>query len=409
MSDGRALRVWLVNQYALPLGSPGITRHATLAKLMGARGVRTRIFASNEHYWKAAPTAGIEQSDESSEFVHLRTLSVDSNGAKRVASMLLFSASVLWHGLRSAPGRCSPPDVVVGSSPHPFAALSAWLLAKRYRVPFVLEVRDLWPDSLIDILGISPRHPLVVVLRMIERFLYRRAALVVALLPASRERIVDIAGRPVPTLWIPNGVDTTQLPAIRPYRPNEPFTVMYAGAHGAPNALHTLVRASAQLERGYPGRYAVRLIGGGKEKDALRVLAQEVGATNVTFTDPLPKDEVLAILPSADALAIPGLDTDLYRFGISPNKLFDYMGAARPILLCLKTPESPVEVSGCGLMVTPESADKLAEAIVALHDMSAEERAVMGSRGREFVIEHHDMQLLAQRLADALNTVAGRR
>ena len=233
------LRLWLVNQYALRIDQPGITRHATLAKYMYPVGVRTTVFASDTHYWNVADDADAVPETEAPTFVYTSTPAVESNGIKRVVSMLAFSARTLAKGLRGAQALGGPPQVVLGSSPHPFAALAAWVLSVRYRVPFVLEVRDLWPDSLVHLLGLGQRHPLIVALRVLERFLYRRASLVITLLPGSERHITRVARRPVNTLWLPNGIDLSRVPDATPPAEGPEFTVMYAGAHGIPCLLYT--------------------------------------------------------------------------------------------------------------------------------------------------------------------------
>ena len=281
--------------------------------------------------------------------------------------------------------------------------------AKRHHVPFVLEVRDLWPDSLIQLMGLGERHPLVVVLRGLERFLYRRADLVITLLPGSEKHIERIAGRSVRTLWVPNGIDLSVGPPVTdPVESSQPFTVMYAGAHGIPNALETVLQAAEILERRhFPARFV--LIGSGKEKPHLQELARESALETVEFREAIAKSTLMAVLPTADALVITFRATSLYRSGISPNKVFDYMAASRPVLIAVDTPLNPINNASSGITTPPEDADALATAIEELARLPLEQRVQMGRRGRRYVEEHHDMARLASTLASALRGVSGNR
>ncbi len=403
------LRVWLVNQYALRIDQPGITRHATLAKYMHEHDVLTTIFASNTHYWNVADGAGESADPSAPTFIYTSTSRVESNGVKRVLSMLSFSARTMKAGLLQAKRSGGPPDVVLGSSPHPFAALAAWALAARFRKPFVLEVRDLWPDSLIHLLGLSSRHPLIVILRWIERFLYRRARFVVTLLPGSEARIERIAGRPVQTLWLPNGIDLSRVPAVVPPPDVETFTVMYAGAHGIPNALDTIIEAADILHYGRKdgdSRIRFVLVGDGKEKARLVADAATRGLSNITFRDAVSKSTLLTLLPTADALVITFRATELYQSGISPNKVFDYLAAGRPVIIAVDTPLNPVAEAAAGLTIPPEDPHELADAIRTLARMAVSERSAYGLRGRAYAEANHDLAQSGARLAEALRSTA---
>ncbi len=395
------IHLWLVNQYAIRIDQPGITRHATLAKYMHGAGVRTTIFASPTHYWNVASIDGEVADPTAPDFRYISTAPVETNGARRVLSMIGFAVRALVTGARAPKDPTERPDVVEGSSPHPFAALAAWGLARRYRVPFVLEVRDLWPASLVELGGISRKHPIVILLTALEKFLYRRADLVITLLPGSERHIEHVAGRPVHHLWIPNGMDLSRVGPFTPAPTRDGFTVMYAGAHGIPNALHTMVEAAEILQRTDPDIRFV-LIGDGKEKANLVRMAQGRNVTNVEFRGPVSKHELLATLPEADLLMITFRKTGLYKDGISPNKVFDYFAAGRPIVIAVETPLNPVEAAGAGLTTSPEDAEAVAAAVRTVRDLPTTERNAMGERGRRYGEANHDLSRSAIRIAEHL-------
>ncbi|PUA83019.1 glycosyltransferase family 4 protein [Nocardioides currus] len=403
----RPLKVWLVNHYAIPESAPGITRHATLARLMDERSdVETVIVSGRGHYWNVA-----EARDEKAD--RFESVPVDvapANGIRRVLNMLHFALRVVTKGLRTP--RRKRPDVVLASSPHLFGAVAGWMVARWFRVPFALEVRDLWPMSLVELLGLKGWHPLVAVMKVMERFVYRAADVVFLVLPGSGTHVQRVAGRTVRLATVPNGVDVSTLP--EPGTPASvttggPVSVVYAGAHGVPNALDTMLDAWTIIER-RPDAPAMtlRLIGDGKEKDNLRALVDERGLTTVTFEDPVPKPQVRERMRDADILIMTWRDSPLYANGISPNKLYDYMAAARPVMIAVDTPINPVAEADGGVSVPPEDPAALAEGLLRLAATSPEERARLGRNGAAYVHEHHDLAKVADRMAQELRTAVGR-
>ncbi|WP_082077929.1 glycosyltransferase family 4 protein [Thermus filiformis] len=301
------MNVWMVNHYALPPSQAGITRHYTLAKELLKRGHQVIIWASSfNHGTKEERLANREthklELTDGVPFYWIRTPPYKGNSPARVWNMLTFSYRVwqLGRGFRLA-----KPDVILGSSPHPFAALAAEWLASHFRVPFVLEVRDLWPQSLIDLGDIPPSHPFVVLLDKIERHLYRKASTIVTLLPDAGEYMTAKGADPSRVVWIPNGIDLELVPTPSPPQPKEPFTVMYAGAHGLANGLELALEAAHLLEKeGWGRRVRFRFVGDGPEKPTLIRRARELGLGNVSFEEPVPKGEVYTLLNQADAFLI---------------------------------------------------------------------------------------------------------
>ena len=176
-------------------------------------------------------------------------------------------------------------------------------------------------------------------------------------------------------------------------------SVGYAGSLGEPNALDTLLDAAARL-RDAPLRFV--LVGDGHEKARLVQRVRDEGLANVLMLAPVPKAQIPALLAAFDIAYIGWQRVPIYRFGIAPNKLIDYMMAARPVLHSVDAGNDPVAEAGCGLTVAPESPAAVAEGLLALASCTADERAAMGARGRAFVIAHHSYRVLAQRFIDAV-------
>lgn len=415
-APSRPRHLWIINQYAVTAAMGGATRHHAMSKYLPDHGVTTTIIAGTpsrldgDHAVHASfrgPTT-----DEGVTYFWIPTLAYATNGARRILSMLKFAADVLRLFLVRPERRgVRRPDAVLGSSPHLFAAAAGWLLSRRYRVPFILEVRDLWPKSLTKILGMSPRNPLVVVLGLLERFLYRNSEGIAGLLEGMPTHVSEVASGAVEPFWLPNGADLEDFPPAPPVPVHDDFVVAYAGAHGVPNALHIAVDAARTLASrtsANGGRYRFVFVGEGVEKRALQDRAAGLGVNNVEFLPRVSRAEVFPILAAADALLITALDTDLYEDGISLNKSFDYFAAGRPILMGLDTPYDPVRSSKSGISFAPEDVDALVEAVTTLDHLSLEARQRMGHNGREHVERNHRYSVLAARLADVVGDLTAK-
>ena len=402
------MNLWIVNHYAVSPGVPGGTRHYSLARELLRRGHEVTLVASSVDYMRRE--AAYLQPGEQARlevigevpFLWLRTPAYKRNSLRRVGNMLAFA----YRLRREAPRHLARPDVIVGSTPHLFAAWAAYRLARRYHVPFVLEVRDLWPQTLIDLGGFSRYHPFIVLLALLERMLYRRAQAVVTLLPGGVEYIAHKRGNAQGIYWVPNGVDLSLIPEPVPPPPEPPFTVMYAGAHGLANNLDVALRAARLLqEQGAGKQILFRFIGDGPEKPRLIEQAQAWDLRNVVFEDPVSKEDVYSLLQQAHAFLMILRDSPLFRWGISPNKLFDFMASARPVLFCVRTPYNPVEEHNAGRTAPPDDPQALAMAIRELTQTPAEERRAMGLRARAYVEQEHDLRQLAGRFEEVLRDV----
>jgi glycosyltransferase involved in cell wall biosynthesis len=403
------VRVWVVNQFAVPPTQSGGTRHFALAKEMRKLGVETSIIAAdvNYHSGKSGVLAeGARYSlaeHEGVEFLWLRSVSSHSESVvKRVIGMFDFWGRIVFGRTVQ---RLSAPDVIVGSSPQPFAAFAAALLAKRLKVPFVLEVRDMWPDSLIELGGYSRFHPFILMLSKLEKWLYRNADRIVVLLEGAQSEIVRTAAPvDVVTEWIPNGVDLSLFPAPSPSDNGASFVVLYAGAHGLANGLDTFLDA-ARLSLEADSDITFRLVGDGPRKAGLEKRAQDEGLTNVEFRESVAKSGVAGELAQADAFYMPLKNSPVFRLGISPNKLFDYMAAARPIIFAVNTERDPVREARAGLSIEPEDAEALAESVQRLKGLTPTARNEMGMNARLYAETNHSHTLLAQKFFNMLECV----
>lgn len=398
--------VWVINHYAQEPKGAGGTRHFHLAEHLQKLGWKATVMAASVDHatglQRLAPhEAHRLESFGPVPFLWVKTPAYKGNGGGRMRNMLAFTWRVL---LRKTTANLVAPEVVIGSSVHPFAAVAGALLARRHGVPFVFEVRDLWPQTLIDMGRLKADSFTAWALRKLELWLYRRAARVVVLLPQAWQYIVPLGIPKQNVVWIPNGVDLGLFPAPAAPVPSDVFTLMYFGAHGQANGLDKVLQAMKVVQDDPTGQQVLlRMVGDGPMKPALMELAQALGLRNVCFESPVPKSQIPALAAQADAFVIAVLDLPLlYRYGISMNKIFDYLAASRPIVIASDAANNPVADAQAGLSVEAGKPDQLAKAILQVAAMSVEERRQMGLAGRSYVERNHDFGQLAAKLDGVL-------
>lgn len=408
--------LWIFSQNAGGRDAFSSTRHFDLGRELVACGWDVTIFASSFDRISRSETRLAdkelfkEEVEEGVRFVWVRTPAYQKNDWRRVINMVAFAPRVL----RVASGR-PRPDVVMGTSPPLFAAWAGARVARRFAVPFVFEVRDLWPQTLIDVGRVPPYHPAVRTMAWLERSMYRQAETILVALPRAREYIerLGIPGNRV--RFLPNGVDFERfdrraepLPATHERVLDtlaDRFIAAYVGSHGVANGLDALLEGAAELKRRGDDRVQILLVGDGPEKPRLVERARREGLHNVTFLDPLPKPCIPSLLARCHAGLLPLKDSPVFRWGISPNKLFDYMAAALPVvMLCSPVPENPIEKSGCGVVLGGGDGRRLGQVLASWATEPGRARE-LGRRGRHYAEREHGIDRLAARLDGWLNEI----
>ncbi len=399
--------VWILNHYANPPAFPGGARHHSLAMHLPDHGWRATVVVSSvvHHMNRQLLAQGVGSAVETVEgvpYLRLRIPQYDDNSFKRLLSMAAYCARALDPRSHRAVDR---PDLVVGSSVHPFAALTGSLLARRYRVPFVFEVRDLWPETLIARGKLDEHGTPARVFRALERYLYRRAVYTVTVLPKAHEYIARYGIPEERVVYIPNGFNGRDFADLPRRKRRKTFDFVYFGSHGLSNDLDVLLEAFHGFEQEYTGSRPVRLrmIGDGPLKPDLMKMAEDLGIRNVSWEPLRPRSEVPALAAEADVCVVVVGDVErLYRYGISLNKLFDYMGAGRPVVAAAAAVNDPVKEAGAGLSVPPD-ARSLKQALLEMVALPPARRAAMARAGRRFMLENHDYAVLAGRYAELLD------
>ena len=309
----------------------------------------------------------------------------------------------------------SDPEIVIATSPQLLVALSGWWIARAKRLPFVFEVRDLWPESLAAVGMGEPNSLLHRALGKIAGFLYRNCTQIVVVTPAFKDHLIAKWQVPANKISVvENGVETA---LFSPGEADEnlrgklaadgKFLVGYIGTMGAAHGLETLVEAAARLQSLAPNIQFL-LVGEGAEKDSIRARASDRGLTNLRFMDQQPRERIPAYIRSSDVCLVLLRKTDLFKTVI-PTKMLEFMSCGRPIILGVDGQARAImDAAQAGIFVQPEDSEALVQAILQLAS-SPELRRSMGGHGRNHILQHFSRAQTASRYIDILRELSERR
>jgi glycosyltransferase involved in cell wall biosynthesis len=409
------MRLWIFNHHATAPDQGSGTRHYDLASQLAQSGHDVTIFAAGFNHFtgREERLAGWQlfrsESWNGVRFVWLRTVPYRHNDLRRLFSMVSYLLVAVV--VQSRFGR---PTHVIGSTVHPLAALGGYLVARAHGARFDFEIRDLWPQSLIDLGALREGSAPARVLRWLERILAERGSGVIAVLPGVGGYLAEHDIQPSAFLYLPNGVALAResggalagptrrlIERMGQWRSEGRFVLLYAGSHGIHNRLAVVLDAARRLPE--PDRRIMFvLVGDGTEKPALAANLDAEPTENIFLHPPIPKSDVPTLLAAADACLLHMTRTPVYRYGISFNKLFDYMASGRPVLFACEASNDPVAEADSGLSVPPDDPDAMAAAAARLSHLPSSELARLGANGRRYVEEHHDVRELARQLAGFL-------
>jgi glycosyltransferase involved in cell wall biosynthesis len=292
----------------------------------------------------------------------------------------------------------SRPDVVIATSPQLLVGLSGWWLARWKRVPFVFEVRDLWPESLAAVGMGGENTPLHRALAKVAGFLYRHSDRIVVVSPAFEDYLVEHWRVPREKISvIENGVETqlfspdaaageAQKSLRRELRAEGKYVVSYIGTMGMAHGLETIIATAARLRDSNP-EIVFLMLGEGAEKEHIAALAQERGLTNLRFVGQQPREKIPAYIRVSDVCLVLLKKTDLFKTVI-PTKMLEFMSCARPVILGVDGQARTIlEEARGGLVIEPESSDALANAILYL-GANRESARALGENGRKYIVHN---------------------
>ena len=406
------MRIVVVHQYFLGKKDAGGSRWNQFAKYWARAGHKITVLAGTVHYATGEKQPEYkgklvvrEQETENVEVLRCYVSeSYNKSFIGRFWAYVSFALSSIWVGFFHT-GRC---DVIICTSPPLTVGLTGWVLSKLKRAPMVFEVRDLWPESAIDT-GVMKNKWLIKMSYWLESKSYKTARWINVLTPAFKDVLTGSKGISSNEISvIPNGADLDIFtPGERNNRVREKhglgdkFVVTYVGAHGVANHLIQLLE-SARLLKDNPD-IVFMLVGDGMQKPMLKEKARQWQLESVIFVDSVPKDTIVDYIRASNVCTAVLKKVDIFKT-VYPNKVFDYMSAARPVIVAIDgAARKLIEDAGAGIYVEPENAEEFANAVLKLKDKPRLCNEY-GENGLNFVKQKFARDILASRYMDILTS-----
>lgn len=396
---------WLINQYSSTPETAMGGRHYYLAQELAKKGHQVYLIAGRYSHLLHHPKEFEEQylveeiiPNFSFVWVNLPEYQ-EAHSKKRILNWFKFS----WLLRNLANVIPDKQDVILYSSPSLIGYLGAKYLANKFKALFIFEVRDIWPLTLMELGGHSANHPFIKFMQWIEDRAYKKADYVFSNLYNAVEHMQSRGLDPNKFHWIPNGVSLEEVSQKQPLSPEtmaqlpkNKFIIGYTGTIGVANAIDDLIEA-AKLLSNTPHLHFV-LVGSGKEKESLIQKAQSLGLQNITFIDPIPKKQIQSMLEQFDICYIGWQKNSLYRFGIAPNKLPEYLYAGKPIIHAFSGKGDIVQQARAGVTIEAEDPRAIVGAVEQLYALTEEQHQQLGASGKTFVLQHLEYRMIAEKL-----------
>ena len=339
-------------------------------------------------------------------YVWVKTPKYQGNGVGRIKNISTFMWKLRMNYKMVADKY--KPDAVIASSTYPLDIYPAHRIAKRCNAKLCFEIHDLWPLSPMEIGGFSEKNPAIIVLQRAEDFAFKNSDVIVSILPDADKHIKERGFSTDKFVYVPNGILTGEkkeapmestIQRLQELKEQGYFLVGYTGNHSPANVLDTMIDAAKKTT---DEKVKYVLVGKGNVKNELIEYAKANNVTNVEFLDPVLKDNMDNVLQLLDIGYIGLKKQNLFNYGVSPNKLFDYMMAARPVIYAVEASNDPVSDCNCGISVPAENPDAVVDAVMKIKSLSEEEKIKMGQNGKDYVLTNHMYEGLADKFLNAL-------
>jgi glycosyltransferase involved in cell wall biosynthesis len=407
--DGRAKNIWIISKYASSAEYGFESRLFALAREFRKSGRNPVIIASDSNHLASFPEFKFSFTHETiggCETWWIRTLKYAKTvSAGRVLSWLDFELKLLRMPKKDLPA----PDVIIVSSLSLLTILNGVWLRYRNRCKLIFEIRDIWPLTLVEEGGYSNMNPLVMLLAWVERFGYRRSDMVLGTMPNLAAHVTAVAGDGVRCECVPFGFDPSvfekedPLPPdyLEQHIPKDKFVIGYAGSIGLTNALETVIACAKKLKD--DERFFFVFLGGGDRRE--HFIEETRQLMNVAFLPKVAREQVQSVLRHCDLLYFAVYDSPVWKFGMSLNKLIDYLMAGKPVLASYSGYQSMLNEANCGEFVPSGDVAALSAAICRHAEMPTEELAERGRSGRRWLLENRRWDVLAQQYLEICDTL----
>ncbi len=405
--------IWIINQYtSTPILGGGGNRSFHIASELYKLGYNlTLITASYSHVPKRNYPIKNQfhfEKEQGIDLVIIKNI-VYHNGRSflRILSMVIFWLKLYFLPLR----KIQAPDFIIVSSISLLPILNAFFFKKKFnnKPKIILEIRDIWPLSLIELGGFSMNNPFVRFLSWVEKSGYKKSDYVTSVLPLAYKHIDMVANKKVSFKHIPNGIHLKHIQSHEPLSkeiseliPSDKFIIGYTGALGVANAMNYFIDLAIYNKSNT--KYYFVIVGDGYLKKKLAKLAK--GLDNILFFDRIPKQQIQSILSKFDLLFLGAENKDLYKYGVSANKIYDYMYASKPILMMGNIDDTDIEQSNCGKVIKSYDILEANEAVNYFYNISEEDRLLYGLRGKEFVIKYRTYEYLSKMYSEIFNKLS---
>lgn len=410
------MNIWIFNHYAVGPGSPGITRHYDLAKELVKKNIKVTIIASSFNYQTRQEERKYKKNEwyqidivDGVKFIWIKTIMYKENNYKRMFNMLEYSfkSYFIKNVLKDKPTH------VIGSLMHPFAAITGAKVAKNKKALFIFEERDLWPQSMIDLGSASPNGVKVKLLRKIEQWLISSADRILLLFAKAKDYMIEKGVPEEKLMVVSNGVEFSnyeknndrQLPsAVEEVLTinSEKFLVVYTGAHGMANNLDMVLDSALDLQSKGENNIHFILMGNGVHKQNLLARKLNENIENVTFLDSIEKKYIPKFLSSVNVGLLPLHNSPVFNWGISPNKMYDYMAAKLPVVILTDIDKNALHEKNPSILIQKEQALNLVKLLVDLNKDKDKTREI-GDLGYLFIKNHCTWEVLANDFIKQLN------
>ena len=393
------VNIWLINQYSYPPGKSNWRRHFDLFKNFSKEDYNIDVICGSFVHDRKEEilNKGEKYKLINSEGIKYHILSGILYKSKivRMLSMVQFFFKVLFFSKKLR----DKPDIIYASSPHPFNGLAGMYLARKYKCPFILEIRDLWPETWVAMGATTKKSILYKVFAYIEKVLYKNADKIITL-TANKDYYISVGVDEKKVEIVSNGVDLEKYDSLlkeeSPIKLLEnKFNILYTGAHGTANCLDNILEVAKLIEN---DNIIFNFIGEGEKKEELIKKAEEYNLKNVRFYPPINKNLIPSTLKNGNAMIVVAKNTVLYKYGISFNKIYEYFASSKPIIFSGNVANDMVKEANSGISVEAENIERIKEAVLSLYNMSEKEREVLGKNGRKYVEENYDTKVLSKKI-----------
>lgn len=413
------MNVWIVNHYAIPPSMGGLVRHYYFSKCLQKRGHKVRIFTSSKiHNTDINMISGAElflkKEVDGIEYTFVKSRNYSGNGMDRIFNLADFPFKV-WKTMRMFLQQ-DKPDVIYASSPDLFVAFFALVFGKMHRIPVIMEVRDLWPESIVEYNGMSRMNPVIQVLYQMEKWIYKKSNKIIFTMEGGRDYIQDKKWGNVVDLrkvcYVNNGVDLVEYEKdieANIFRDpdlddGEKFKVVYVGSIRTANNVENLVRVAECLKAQGETDISILVYGDGTDRKRLEDECKERGLKNIIFKGKVEKKFVPYILSKSNLNILNYKQATTWKYGGSQNKQFEYLASGRPICANVRMGYSIIEKYGCGVEENIDTVNRYAEIIIMYKNMPKELYQKQCERAKE-AAKNYDYNVLSKKIEAILNEV----